>query len=244
MHSKNKPCEICGEPIPAEFTHEFSGNLKTFPAPNMCDGCESTYRLERERIEKMEKNAAAWRNIAPPIYQQSDSNRFPQKLQEALADFDPSSCEGFGIRGPSGRCKTRFAYELLKIAHFSGFRVCPTNSVEIAEFASSQWDQRPDIKFNSSILSATRTLGDKSREKLSEFLKTDWLLIDDIGKEKPTERFEIAFYNILEHRTSNCKPIIWTGNMNASQFLKHYSEDRSSPIVRRLAEFAKIIILE
>jgi hypothetical protein len=244
MHSKTKPCLDCGEPIPAEFSYDFLGKTKTLPALDTCDKCQSKRQAEWERLEKMKKLDAAWRQIAPPRYQQSDPTEFPIQLQDELANFDPTSDKGFGIRGPTARCKTRFGYELLKIAHFSGFKVSATNAVEIADLASSQWDTRPDLNGTSLVSSVTRTLGDKSRNKIAEYTRADWLLIDDIAKEKPTERFEITFYNLLEHRTSHCRPIIWTTNMPAAKFMARFSEDRSEPIIRRLVEFAKIILLE
>jgi NitT/TauT family transport system ATP-binding protein len=67
------------------------------------------------------------------------------------------------------------------------------------------------------------------------------LLLDDLGKQKMTERAELELFDLLEHRSSHELPIIWTANAAKGDLRKMLSSDRGEPILRRLSEFTKII---
>lgn len=243
-HSETKPCLDCQTPIStAPFTLDWFGTPKTYPAPDICDECGNRRTAERERLERLEKLNAGWEKIAPPIYRSSDITRFPQPLQDALAEFDPATTTGIGIRGPSGTCKTRASFQFLKTAFFAGYSVEATTATKLAAVAAGQWNDKPDMT-NWNLLYDTPTIGESNQKKLKRFAECRWLLIDDIGKEKPTDRNEVELYELLETRTSHNLPTIWTLNMSAADLKRRQSKDRSTPILRRLVEFSEVIILE
>jgi hypothetical protein len=243
-HSETKPCIDCGIPITTlPTTLDFSGTKRTLPAPDICGDCGSERQAEQQRQQRVEKLDAAWREIAPPIYRQSDPTRFPEPLQNALAAFDPASRTGIGIRGDSGLCKTRAAFLLLKTAHYAGHKTIATRADTIARIAANQWDDRPDPT-QVSCIRGTPTIGQTNQKKLADLASCEWLLIDDIGKQVNTPRSEAELWSILEQRTSNNLPTIWTLNMSAEQLGRYHSKDRSTPILRRLVEFSDVIILE
>ena len=249
QHSKTKPCPDCGTPIstePSSFSFRDDGPSFTFPPPTKCDDCtrrDEAAAIEQNRIETL---ATEWAKIAPPLYRTSDTSRFPQQLQDALDAFDPDSTTGIGIRGASGQCKTRFAYALLHRAHIAGERTLATKATAIAAIAANQWDSRLDKSVGFSLISSDPhpTIGDSAQKHLRQFKTCRWLLIDDIGKEKITDRAEVELYDILEERTSNNLPTIWTLNMSAKKLKTRLSEDRSEPILRRLIEFSDVITLD
>ena len=70
------------------------------------------------------------------------------------------------------------------------------------------------------------------------------MLIDDLGKQKMTERAEVELYDVLEHRTNNLKPTIITTNATYLQLTKMLSEDRGQPIIRRIRDFSTIVKFE
>lgn len=246
QHSKTKPCQSCGTPISTESQSlDFGERTWTFPAPTKCEQCYEVDRIEEEEREKIQQLEKAWAKIAPPRYQHSDITRFPDKLQTAIAAFNPNknldSGIGIGIRGESGLCKSRAAYQLLKSALKAGHRVASARATEIATLAANQWDDRPAS--SNSVIHDLMTIGQANQKRLSDFGKVHWLLIDDIAKEKTTDRAEAALYDILEERTSNALPTIWTLNMSAGELKRKLSKDRSTPILRRLVEFSEIISL-
>ncbi|MFM8982248.1 MAG: hypothetical protein ACKOLA_04950 [Spartobacteria bacterium] len=247
QHSETKPCRDCKTPLSTEpVSFDWFGKIKTYPAPDICEDCEKRREEEKKENERIEKLEKIWREIAPPRYRKNDITRFPQQLQVALETFDPDSDMGIGIRGETGQCKTRAAFELLKRAHLAGYRVAATRAKEIADLAQNQWESRPDMRIMVNIISAEPhpTIGHSAQNR-RELCKTcSWLLIDDIGKEKHTERNEVELYDILEARTSHCLPTIWTLNMTAAQFKRRNSKDRSTPMLRRLVEFSHVILLD
>jgi DNA replication protein DnaC len=70
------------------------------------------------------------------------------------------------------------------------------------------------------------------------------LLIDDLGKQKMTERAETELYDVLEHRTNNLKPTLVTTNATGQQLARMLSEDRRQPIIRRIKDFSTIVKYE
>lgn len=244
QHSKTKPCRSCGTEISAEpLVYDWDCQSRTALPSDICEECESAERKEYERVEKLQRLTTQWQEIAPPVYQESDTSRFPAELQEALAKFDPKSTVGFGFRGSPGTCKTRTAFAMLKKAHFAGQIVMATRSTEIADLAANQWNSRPHPS-NYSTVDKSLTIGQANKDRLAAFGRCRWLLIDDIGKEKPTERTETALFEILEQRTSHLLPTIWTTNMSAAELRSRHTLDRSGPILRRLIEFATLITLK
>ncbi len=247
QHSETKPCLDCGTALSTEpISLDWFGKIKTYPSPDTCDDCSKRREEERKAQEKAEALEKEWRKIAPPRYRNNDITRFPQQLQDALETFDPDSDMGIGIRGESGQCKSRAAFELLKRAHLVGYRVAATSAIEIANLAANQWDGRLDksIPFDIISMDPHPTIGHSAQKRLNLFKTCSWLLIDDMGKEKHSERNEVELYDILETRTSNFLPTIWTLNMTAAKLKKRNSEDRSTPILRRLVEFAHVILLD
>ena len=243
QHSKTKLCLDCKAAIPTEPTKiDFFGEIHTYPAPDRCDDCGKRREQEREQREKTEKLESQWLDIVPPCYRTSDISRFPQPLQDALATFDPASTIGIGIRGASGLCKTRAAYQLLKQAHLAGYRVAAIRATTLASIAANQWDDRPH--FDGSVITESMSIGQHNQKILRDLSRRDWLFIDDIGKEVNTARNESTLWDILEERTSHYRPNIWTLNMTAAELNKKGSKDRMTPILRRLTEFSKLIRLD
>ena len=84
-----------------------------------------------------------------------------------------------------------------------------------------------------------------SAEDADEFLdkarNKEILFLDDVGKEKFTERVASQFYDLIEHRTANMLTTVWTTNMSPSELKERLGDDKGGPTIRRLKEFSKII---
>jgi len=52
-----------------------------------------------------------------------------------------------------------------------------------------------------------------AREKLRSIRSCRYLILDDLGKQKFTDRAETELYDLIETRTSHLRPTIWTANM-------------------------------
>ena len=210
-----------------------------------CDECEAiaTEKAEQEKLAAELKTVTdSWEAIAPVLYRTSDIKRFPKKLQQIVADFDPVSQRGFGFSGRAGSCKTRASFQMLKVAHFRGHSCATINGVDFAKLSIDQFNDTP-ISGGSCLGGNRQTIGTQAKRQLRRLADCDWSLLDDMDKCKFTPRAEEALYDILESRTSNARPTIWTCNANSNQLAAMFTEERSGAILRRLVEFAEVITL-
>jgi DNA replication protein DnaC len=224
-----QPCasEECFEsvPLPDENVSRYFPNLRV-----LCEDCLARHseKLRAEQAaEEQERRQEAFHALCPPLYRQSDPERIPSAfLRECEAwQYNPV---GMGLVGPAGCGKTRAAWILLKRLHFSGLRVFGITSTGFAKACADQWHDNPQAKA-------------LAEDTLTRCRRTKVLLLDDLGKQKMTERSELELFDLLEHRSSHELPIIWTANAAKGDLRKMLSSDRGEPILRRLSEFTNII---
>jgi DNA replication protein DnaC len=199
----------------------------------LCDDCDvkRIEKLQQEQAtEEQERRQAAFNAICPPLYRQSDPERIPAAfLRECEAwQYNPV---GIGLIGPAGCGKTRAAWILLKRLHMSGLRVYGITATGFAKACADQWHDNNQAKA-------------MAEDTLARCRRTKVLLLDDLGKQKMTERSELELFDLLEHRSSHELPIIWTANAAKGDLRKMLSSDRGEPILRRLSEFTNIINTE
>ncbi len=226
---ETKSCTHCWEPVEAEV--HFVGTRKlNFQVS--CDACEEKRSVadEQERVVAAQKRQQdAFDRICPPLFRQSDIKRLPEAFVSACANWAHGP-RGLGMVGPAGSGKTRCAWTLMRQQHFAGSSVHAITSIQLSAAAANQWHDDRHVK-----ASAETTL--------SRCHSADILLIDDIGKQKFTDRAELELFHILDHRSSHNIPVIWTANADGRQLKSMLSPDRADPILRRLTEFADIIKL-
>ena len=205
--------------------------LRIFPNIKiLCDECdlERIDKLKQEQAaEEQERRQEAFNAICPPLYRQSDLGRIPAVfLREIEAwQFNPV---GIGLVGPAGCGKTRAAWMLLKRLHFSGVRVYGITATAFAKACADQWHDNAQAQA-------------MAEDTLTRCRRTKILLLDDLGKQKMTERSELELFDLLEHRSSHDLPVIWTANAAKGDLRKMLSSDRGEPILRRISEFTNII---
>ncbi|AGI38478.1 phage DNA replication protein [Thermoclostridium stercorarium subsp. stercorarium DSM 8532] len=73
---------------------------------------------------------------------------------------------------------------------------------------------------------------------LKELYDVDLLVIDDLGKEKPTPWVEEKLYNVINERYENYKPIIVTSNLGVEEIEKRL-ETCGGAIVSRIIEMCR-----
>lgn len=219
--------EDCFEsvPLPDENVSRYFPNLKI-----LCERCADRHskKLQQEQAaEEQERRQETFNAICPPLYRESDPERIPAAfLHECEAwQYNPV---GIGLVGPAGCGKTRAAWILLKRLHFSGLRVYGITATAFAKACADQWHDDNQAKA-------------LAEDTLTRCRRTKVLLLDDLGKQKMTERSELELFDLLEHRSSHELPIIWTANAAKGDLRKMLSSDRGEPILRRLSEFTKII---
>lgn len=225
-----RACSDCG----TAFTpHDVEFNGRVLFVQTRCEACQElacSASEERNRVrvaeEKKKAREGAFLAICPPLYRDTDPERIHARFREAAFTWTWSPI-GAGFVGISGRGKTRAAYLLMQRMIYAGHRCAAMTSTTFGRICV---DQFADDK-------ARRSEAEKALREC--YTASVWFL-DDLGKQRMSERGEMELYAVLEHRTANMLPTIWTANAKSDVLSKMFSEDRGEPIMRRLIEFSKI----
>jgi len=202
----------------------------------LCDACQEKQdaeNIERERAEWIKGRETEWERICPPLYRATDIDdpRLSREAVDAVSRWrDESDGVGLAIRGASGRGKTRLAFVLGKRLYMAGSSVESVTATRLAQLCVDSYDDSDRVK-------------NAAREKLRSIRSCRYLILDDLGKQKFTDRAETELYDLIETRTSHLRPTIWTANVTSDEFAQMMSEDRGVPIIRRLSEFSTVLAL-
>lgn len=219
-------CKTCLK----DFSYEpifFPGTQKEIGIRKHCDECipkleqeanqAEALRIEAERVQE-------WDKICPPLYRDTDRSKLvikPATIDKVLKwSVGP---KGIALAGKTGAGKTRTMFLLLHKLHTDGHRVMAMSAKKFEGYCHRMFEKDDD-----------------ARDRLRMMKRAEILFIDDVGKEKFTERVESEFYDLIETRTSHLRPILWTCNTNGAGLIAMMSADRGEPIVRRLKEFTQI----
>lgn len=216
-------CGVAGE-------REVPMALKHVTRFYLCENCSSTreQKVREEAIEEeLAKKKQRWEMVCPPRYEDTDLRKLPGHYQWAVNQWVPQDGEFLGFVGAVRVGKTRSAYMALKRLFYSGFSVDATPSVEYAQIFSDIYG-----------MDAKRREGFAAR--IERCRSVDVLFLDDIGKERFTERAVVELYRLIEWRIAHKLSIIWTSNYTGNELKEIIKGVDASAIVERLKEFSFI----
>jgi hypothetical protein len=182
-----------------------------------------------------EKRDTHWEKLCPSEYRLTTESG--GKTQLARLELDckklPAilawkySDRGLVIRSrASGLCKTRAAWRLMR-KHWNERRY-------IAAFTAGAFQRH-------------------AQDEAGKFALTPWfnklecadiLFLDDLGKGFWTENTEAIWFDLLEHRTSQGKPVIVTTNYTGDELIKNSRSEATAYAVRRLRDYCDTIALD
>jgi hypothetical protein len=216
-------CPDCGkEYLPEIFT---IGSKELFRQMR-CWPCQDTYNREIIEKERRKKIMEQFLTICPPLYRDTDPAKLPPAFQLAVKTWTYAPT-GIGLVGAPGTGKTRAVYLILQRMIEQDKSCQALNATGLASLVAEQFSDDPSTKF-------------LAAEKLRKARSVEVLLIDDLGKNKMTERAEMELYDILEHRTSYMLPTLWTSNSKSKELIAMMTSDRAGAIIRRLKDFSTI----
>lgn len=194
----------------------------------VCDSCQQRRCDEAERLKaeqlRSSQNLELCRAI-PPLYRQNDRSLIHPTVLASIDTFDLDSPKGLYLSGPNDHSKTRGACMLLERFCRHGKTIAMVQSTALVELFFQQF----------------RDDGEKAVERLKKLKWADVLLIDDVGKEKATERFETEFFSLLEYRTSHLRKTLYTSNLSLPDLRMTFSKQHGGAIIRRIIQFSKCV---
>lgn len=170
-------------------------------------------RQEQARIEEFER-------VCPPLYRDTDPLKLPcnPEVTKLVLGWVYGP-KGLVLHGATGRGKTRLAYLLVRRLVLDGHSVSAFDPLSFAHRVGETFGEYQGERF------------------IREQQRVDVLMLDDLGKAKLTERAEAELFGLVEHRIAHFKPLIVTTNFVGDKLSDKLSEDRATPLVRRLREF-------
>ena len=227
--TNTKPCATCGVMIECPPLELFGRPIFT-DSKVICDACgdlQSKTDMVDRKAAAVARRVLKWQEKCPPLYRNSMIGKIPSHFRSKIETwkFSPT---GIGFVGAAGKCKTRSAFLLLEKYFMDGHECEAVSSTKLAKLTADQFSDSETIKY-------------RALDRIDKFKFVDIFFIDDLGKAKSTERYEMELFDILEHRTSHLLPTIWTANTSGDDLLSMMSKDRGEPIIRRLAEFSEVI---
>ena len=173
-----------------------------------------------------------------PLYRNTDIDvlkgnlAHPERIDQVLNwQYNAKSPNGLIIYGESGVGKTRTLTTLLKKLIVRDLIGVANTSLKV--FYAGELER---------YIMQSFTKCDNYDKAISMLSNVGLLVIDDFGKEKFTERFEVAVFSIFENRISNLKPTIFTTNFVGEAFQKRFtSTEQFFPFYRRIKEFNNAI---
>ena len=165
------------------------------------------------RFPAYDPKTTDWRLVSPAI---------SKAAGEWMQRDDPA--RGLWLCGPTRLGKTRVMFGLMARLAAMGKTCGYTNHQQVCDWIASAAMRVP------SAISAIETLR-----------RSDVLLIDDLGKGRPTETATAGIYGLLEWFTSRARPVVLTSQAAGEWMHNRFGEDGGEAIVGRLTTFCELV---
>ena len=221
-------CRICRSPIEWEQAVKPNGRPYEWEV-TICDRCDEQQKVESaDQSHMISERKAAFRASIPKVFLDTDRSRLPAVLIQAIEDYRHSR-QGLAFIGKSGAGKTRAMFLLLERLVGQGKSIAWITATDLAYFAADQFSNDPQEKH-------------EAKERLRLLRSAKVAFIDDLGKGRLTDRVESEFFDILDTRTREGLPTMWTSNSGGRDLLAMFSADRADALLRRLGrEFSTVV---
>jgi DNA replication protein DnaC len=189
----------------------------------LCNACHEEWQMSFNR-EKRSDRLREWKAIIPTQFVSTRVDKLPNQKAYLEAMKWSYSHKGLALIGATGRGKSRCAWKLMEREFLFGRDVKVIDGMFGVQFGA---------KYSISAGAAY--------EWLEQMANAQILLIDDGFKTKMTESAEGAFFNLINHRTQEGKPLIITMQDTGETLQARMTADRGPAMVRRIREFCETI---
>lgn len=197
----------------------------------LCTPCRAKERDERDRAREASDSQAKARQGAiaatesafPEVIRETDAARLSEALRKVVNEYQPSARESWVLFGPTRAGKTRTAFLLAR--SFASYHGKPATFLTMRRFEAAI-----DKSFQSK----------RHADCLETFIAAPFLVLDDFGKEKLTERLACDLFAIIDERTADRRPTIITTNLTGDLLEAKFSSVEptlAEAMVARIREF-------
>ena len=181
--------------------------------------------FQRKRAEKMFVEGGVGKRFLTATFENFERKRMPKAYDIALGfaeKFDQNDGEGLIFTGDVGTGKTHLAAAIAA-------KIIRNNSATV-EFVSY-------VEVLTNIKAAFSNHSEEAYMLEERMRKTDLLVIDDLGKEKPSPFTNELFYRVVNGRYKDRLPMIITSNYGVESL----SERLDYPVFSRLVAMCKVV---
>lgn len=228
-------CQKCGqsyqdEPCPPE---RFQAQVWRLTWKDHCHTCrgrkletigeanaDAQARKDAQRQRDLEES---WAAFAPAMIRATDPARLQREHPEQFKVIDEwqYTPKGLILHGISDQAKTYLAFWLLRRMHFEGRTVA--------------WMDMATLY--TTLMSARHAKYGGDAVLLAAWQRADVLLMDDLGKTGIGDDWEELVFGLISRRGLEGLPIIVTTNATGEEMRAAVSNDRRTPMLRRLKQF-------
>ena len=224
-------CPHCGKVLKARIFEVFGRSIPMGYETCCCEGAEE----ERARIIEEQAREAIRNNEADRIRRYEKAGIKPRFLgaDAECGQYVNEVLDGGGLyfHGPVGTGKTYLACSIAKRLCDSLVNVRLTKTLGVLS----------DLKATFGSSGATED------DVFNSLAKCQVLIIDDLGKEAPSEWVLSVLFRVIDDRSESLKPIIVTSNYCKSDLAERLAgggaEDTAVAIVSRLEEMCRTVEL-
>lgn len=234
--SNTTKCEFCGAELAARYidnplkTHAKHAPLKRIMIGyELCD-CGGAQRDRIERMEREEARKAAERAqlIDAKMRKAGIPERYlfsQHEMAASMAESVATAGKGYYIDGPQGTGKTHLAYSVARLCVMDGIKTTCVSSTALMEAYRFRRKEDADL---------TRRL-----------MACGLLVIDDLGKEAPTQYACERLFEVIDTRYNSMRPVIITSNYARGAIASKLAEgDVGKSIASRLNEMTQRIHID
>ncbi len=256
---QTKYCQFCHAEL-EQINFVWNGVIKYAPGYKACSCTQSKAAREKENeIKRMqmvqeeqrkqeEKRKERIKNLF------GNSGMSKRALKCSFENYQPTFQNAEALRVCNEYIKD---FDLISISERNGLFICGECGVGKSHLAFATANSL--IEKGNSVIAMTmidlllkikssfNAYNDKMTEEQILQIYTDCalLVIDDLGKEKPTEWALQMIYSVIDRRYNALKPIIVTTNFTASELVKRFGDSSiGNAIVDRLFEICQYVPIE
>lgn len=216
-------CIYCGGETHS-VTFQGMGNSFTFVAPDICSDVLCVAKGERDALaaERREYIAKNPPEVSMPVlFEGTDPERLAPELKDLCHNWLPTG-KGLLVHGTTRKGKTRTAWYIAdrlfkanpKANRFLFLTMFELEARLVASWGTSTWDKT-----------------------MHHMVNVPLLFLDDLGKERMTERMASCLFALVDQRTMHQRSTIITTNLTGDTLLERFHDkETGAAFVARLKD--------